>query len=260
MTKQNAKIVSAQGRKTNLMIMDVHKDQIPSTFALLGTSAGKKVAIRITGGCKGMSDDDKQEMLDFFSREFKGYSGLLWSGGTRSVNKDGTLDPMVTDIPGLIANQNPTCVALGTTPRTDNLSLQGESTLVLDESGTIPNPSMSGILLIQDGPEKGMDWDGDLDIYFQMMDNWKKYAAFEAIGTISWNGGGITRKEIERSIKNGWPTIVISGTGRASDDIANELKEGTLEVPDNHQLITVNKNTDGELRNKLIEFGFIDED
>jgi hypothetical protein len=39
--------------KVNLVIMDA-KDGLPAAFALMGTRAEKKVAMRITGGCKGM--------------------------------------------------------------------------------------------------------------------------------------------------------------------------------------------------------------
>lgn len=151
MNKNRPYRVTAPNGKVHLVVMDA-KDNLPAAFALMGTRAENKVAIRILGGCKGMSADDKIAMMDFFTRALQGFKGLIWSGGTRQTS-NGETDPMVTDVPGVIAENNPGCVALGTCPRTAMLSLQDDSRLVLDNYGTVPNPSMTGILIVQNGPE-----------------------------------------------------------------------------------------------------------
>ena len=213
--------VTAPDGKVRLVVMNA-TEGLPAAFALMGTRAAKKVAIRVTGGCKNMTPQDKLDMLGYFSRAFSGYKGLIWSGGTRA-SKDGKVDPMVTDVPGVIAAENEGCVALGTLPRTDMLTLQGDSRLVLDEWGASVNPDCLGILIVQNGAEGKLDWDGDLDTYFSMMQNWQKFAGFTSLGLVSWNGGDFTRKEIVRSAQLGWPTILIKGSGRMTDEIINKL-------------------------------------
>lgn len=233
-------------------------DGLPAAFALMGTRAEDKVALRLAGGCKGMDDNDKAEMIGFFSGALQGYKGLIFSGGTRQVNSQGEVDPMITDIPGVIAAENEGCVALGTIPRTDLLTLQADSRLVLDEYGTVPNPAMHGILIVQNGADGKLDWDGDVDAYFKLMDNWRAYAGFSALGLISWNGGDVTRAEVERSIKLGWPTVLVKGTGRATDEMIAqyEADDGKLLAAHPHVFV-VHKNDSADLAGILCEKGFL---
>ena len=251
----SAKTVTGQNGKTVLIIQD-KKEQLPATFALMATRAARKVCIRISGGCKGMNTDDKKAMLEFFQIAFEGFEGMIWSGGTRQFDKDGNLDPMVTDVPGVVAASNPNCVALGSTPRTDVLRLVEESRLVLDDYGTAPNPSVNAILLVQDGADGKLGWDGDLDAAFGLMDQLAQYGGFHRAGVIAWNGGDITHDEVMRSVKRGWPTYVIKGSGRAADKIAAELEAGTLKVSENN-LFVVDKSDPIGLRQMFISFGFI---
>lgn len=254
--------VTALNGKTHLVIMNA-TDGLPAAFALMGTRALDKVAIRLTGGCKGMSVEDKAEMIEFFSFALAGYQGILWSGGTRQTDKSGEVDPMVTDIPGIIAAQNVGCVALGTIPRTDMLTLQEDSRLVLDQWGTVPNPDMLGILIVQNGPDGEMGWDGDLDVYFRLMQNWQTYAGFTTVGLISWNGGDVTREEIMRSIKLGWPTILIKGSGRVTDEIADKIlnqdKELEESLPKNACVLIISKEQPELLRSAIVNLGFLKE-
>ncbi len=246
--------------RVNLVIMNA-TDGLPAAFALMGTLARNKIALRVTGGCKGMSTTDKVEMLDFFSKAFAGYRGLIWSGGTRQVT-NGVVDPMVTDVPGVVAAANEGCVALGTVPRTSMLSLQDDSRLVLDNWGTAPNPDMAGILIVQNGPDGEMGWDGDLDAYFALMQNWQTYAGFQRLGICSWNGGDITRNEIMRAIKLKWPVFLIKGSGRVTDELIQKINsqdsEVIAQIPENHgSIYVVDRSNPTDLRNALIEEGFI---
>jgi hypothetical protein len=226
---------------------------LSAAFALMGTRAEEKVAIRITGGCSGMSLADKEDMLRYFSEALPGYKGVLSSGGTRNV-KDGKVDPMVTDVPGVVSELNKGCIVLGTAPRTAVLSLQGESRLVLDEYGTAPNPCLDGLMIVQSGPDAALDWDGDLDKYFSLMEYWKAFAGFSRLGIISWNGGAVTEKEILGSMKRGWTVILVEGTGRKTDEIIEKVRNRELESSSTH---IVSKEHPKELRDVLVTNGFI---
>lgn len=253
------RVTSPQGYAT-LIVMD-RSEGFPSTFALMATTAPRKTALRLSGGCKGMGPQDKLDMLEYFAEAFDGYDGMIWSGATRSFTKEGGLDPMVTDVPGVIAARNPGCVALGSAPRTDVLRLVEESRLVLDGWGTGPNPSMSGILIVQNGADGKSDWDGDLDAAFGLMKNLRAFGGFSAVGVVAWNGGPITADEVMRSAKAGWPTVVIKGSGRAADEIAQALESGDADLlaslPKGHLLRVADRSDADSLRGLLIEFGFI---
>jgi hypothetical protein len=250
--------IPGKEQKIPLVVMNA-TDGLPAAFALMGTRAQDKVALRIGGGCKGMGPEDKDQMVGFFARALAGYRGIIWSGATRQVDAAGMVDPMVTDVPGVIARSNPECVALGTVPRTELLTLQGESRLVLDQYGTVLNPTQSGILIVQNGPDGSLGWDGDVETYFKLMNNWGKYAGFAKLGLLSWNGGEVTKLEIIKSTQQGWPTILIEGSGRVTDEIIKAIRAGTT-LPDGlkpEAVRIVNKDDPRALRKVLINDGFL---
>jgi len=232
-------------------------DGLPAAFALMGTRAHDKVAIRLAGGCKGMGPDDKRQMLTFFDEAFRGYGGVIWSGGTRQVAENGQIDPMITDVPGVVAAANPGCVALGTIPRTALLSLQEDSRLVLDEWGTAPNPDMQGILIVQNGPDGEMGWDGDLDVYFRLMQNWQEYAGFTALGLVAWNGGPVTKDEILRALGLGWPVYLIEDSGRATDEVIGMMNAGDPAIPKRNRGTIIRKSEADTLASYLEQDGFL---
>ncbi len=251
--------VTAPGGRTLILIKNT-SDQLPVTFALMATRAKHKVAIRLSGGCKGMGPEDKASMLEYFSQAFNGFEGMIWSGGTRQLSSDGQIDPMITDVPGVIAGRNPSCVALGSCPRTDVLSLQGESQLVLDNYGTRPNPGIAGLLIVQNGPEGKLDWDGDLGDVFGLMENLLTHGGFYRAGVVAWNGGAITRDEIIRSAKRGWPTIIVRGSGRVCDELADQIEacDEKLNAETNgHHIQVVRKDNSLSLRAALFNHSFL---
>ncbi len=69
--------VSTPSKRIPLLVMDA-KDGIPAAFALMGTKAKNRVAIRLGGGCKGMNSDDKADMMSFFTSALAGFSGVIW--------------------------------------------------------------------------------------------------------------------------------------------------------------------------------------
>lgn len=253
--------VTAPGGQTKLLVMDAKKDGLPAAFALMGTTARRKVALRISGGCKGMGPEDKGQMIEMFRAAFRGFGGLVWSGGTRQFTGDGAVDPMVTELPGVIAAENEGCVALGSCPRTALLRLQGDSRLVLDDYGTAPNPTASGILIVQDGPDGALGWDGDVEAYLRLMDQWRDHAGFTALGLVAWNGGPITRDEILRSAKRGWPTILVRGSGRATDEVIDLLGAANgaaaLGAPTDAKFVIVDRGDADALRTALQTHGFL---
>jgi hypothetical protein len=256
LNRQRPFTVRASGGKVFVIVMNA-TDQLPAAFALLGTRAMHKVAIRVGGGCKGMELLDKEVMLEYALDAFEGYQGVIWSGGNRDIDASGQTNIMVTDILGVVALENPSCVALGSVPRTAIMTLQDEGRLVLNEYGSVPNPDQSGVLIVQNGPDGNLDWDGDLKVYFDLMEQWKQYASFSAVGLMTWNGGGITGDEIEGAIKRKWPVFLVKGSGRITDEYVAKVEADDKALPANHRLIVVPREDPNELRKALLREGFL---
>lgn len=239
--------------KVILIVMDAG-DLLPASFALTATQAAHRVAVRIAGGCKGMSLEDKIHMFEYFETAFRGFRGMVMSGATRQLTSEGLLDPMVTDIPGFIVAQNPGSIALGTAPRTAAFNLTGPMILTVDKYGTVPNPTQSAALYVQNGPDGTLDWNGDVAVYIRLMEHLREYAGFTALGLIVWNGGAVTKEEALTVASKGWPVFIVQGSGRIADELAADASYTSQ--PNVH---IVSKNNPDTLRQELIAANFIRE-
>lgn len=252
-------VLAPKGMK---LLVKNQNESIPGKFALAASLADDKVAIRISGGCKHMGPEDKLSMLQFFLIAFDGFKGLIWSGATRAVDAEGNIDPVVTEIPGVVRSQNPLCVALGSAPRVDTLRLMGESRLVLDKYDNVPNPALNAMLLVQKNANDALDWDGDVDDAFDFMADLMSDGGFSQAGIVAWNGGPVTKKEIEKSAARGWPTILVRGSGRETDIYIEKFEAGDAALlsalPKNHLVTIVDRKDPSTLRDALVKFGFID--
>lgn len=257
----DGKAVTAPGDHVKFFTMN-RRDALPAAFALMGTQAAAKVVLRLGGGCKGMNADDKRDMLAFFGAACAGFRGIAFSGATRSVGQDGSLDPMVTDVPALLALQNEGCVGLGTLPKTETaLRLVGQGELVLDEWGTRPNPGMAAVLLVQESADGKLGWNGDVATYFELMEQWVESGGFTAAGLVTWNGGAITEEEIFAAAARKWPVFLVKGSGRVTDEIVAKLEQQDAETiakfPALGNVVIVSKDDPDALRAALVLHGFI---
>jgi hypothetical protein len=117
-----------------------------------------------------------------------------------------------------------------------------------------PNPGYDGILIVQNGMEGELGWDGDLDKCFGLVSMWCRDANFRA-GWVCANGGGVTESEIQRSVRAGYPTILIHGFGRKTDEIAAAYQRGNLKwLPRRGHCILIADHRDPQsLRHALLE-------
>lgn len=232
---------------------------VPAAFTVKAMAARQRAAVRFAGGCKGMSPADKLDMAKFIMEAFRGYQGVATSGAT-SARKDGKaisrndvaeVDLMVTDLAVLVDSD----VALGTAPRTGQMYFAGFGLLNLDQYGTNPNLRMDHILIVEDSnADTTFDWDGDLDHYFRWMTMLHREAGFR-LGLVVWNGGAVTLKEALEAARLGWQVIVITGTGRAADELATSAEYTAFRALDN--VSYVGKSDPIALRAKLVKAGFL---
>jgi hypothetical protein len=198
------------------------------TVGAFMTRSQVRVGVRLAGGCSNMTPEDKLNMLDYFVDGFEGFQGFVSSGGTRSES-DGRIDPMVTDVPAVLvaAYGGKNVLTLSTTPRTGQMVLRDDSRLVIDsDSGIAPQPGVHMVIVFQtEFSHETLDWDGDVNAYFRLFNEFVKNGW--RFGMTVWNGGGVTRDEAIKAAKFGWPVIVVQGSGRAADALAELVLNGT---------------------------------
>lgn len=210
----------------------------PSSFvnALNDLSEQHRVVIRITGGCGKMEPQEEEKVINYFETAFAGFGGVIFSGGTAKYNKaNGEKSFMVTGLPVILAACKDNVKVLGSFPRTDVFRLadgeKGMANLVFDDANLnpkethvqMPDANYDELLAVQGNVNTVLDWDGDLDTYFDLMDIWRQGGAKTAV--IVFNGGGVTYKEAKRAVDEGHKLIVINGSGRKADELAKEYLE-----------------------------------
>lgn len=245
------------------LIVTGENDPLPTAVSAFTHRSPVNIGLRLAGGCANMSGSDKQNMLGYFGAGLYDFTGLVSSGGTREINSQGHLDPMVTDVPALLAAQSPDgIVAISSIPRTGDLGLVDNSRLVLNEDCTLlPNPGVHMIILVQSNAGLPIEWYGDLDMYFDLFGNLVRHGGWK-FGMIVYNGGSVTRQEALRAMALGWPVILIQGSGRQADTIIKELYDDTLVLPGNASfnpgLISIVQNDDSwALRDACQNYGLI---
>jgi len=227
----------------------------------------RRLGIRLTGGCKGMSHDDKLDMIEYFVKAFEGYVGFASSGATRNATAEGVIDPMITDVPAaLAAAYGEHVLTLSTAPRTGELALIGDGRLVLDDYDTAPQPGVHMAIIIQPQfSHETLGWDGDVAHYFRMFNEFIKTGGWQ-FGMTAWNGGLITIDEAFMAANYGWPVFIVQNSGRGADQIIELLERGTP-IPGREQLAigdklrsrftVVQRDDPMSLRTALVSKGFI---
>lgn len=220
--------------------------QASTVTAALMHRSPTRVGMRIAGGCSGMSAKDKAQMLEYFEQGFRGFSGFVSSGGTRQA-RGTSIDPMVTDVPALLAHSyGKRVLTLSTVPRTGDMALRDQSRLVLDTKNNVsPQPGVHMLIVFQpSAAHAAMDWDGDVEPYFSLFRSYTQQGW--RFGMVVWNGGGVTKTEAHTALQQGWKVITVAGSGRAADELARDQR-----------FITVDRTDPTSLNTALHEHGFI---
>ena len=186
--------------------------------------------IRLAGGCTDMSVAERYAMLEFLGAGLMPFTGFVSSGGTREVLANGQLNPMVTDVPALLAAQGRVLTA-STVPQTDIIGLVDESRLVWRPDGLlVPNPGVHRLVVVQGSRGERLGWDGDLQVYFDLFQALVARAGWRC-ALVVYNGGEVTLQEIYLALALGWKVIIVAGSGRAADDIVRQAQDGIIKGP-----------------------------
>jgi hypothetical protein len=235
----SAREVTTPDGKVLLVVSDVQHGIPDEVQWRVGPSAG---LLSIIGGAAIRDESDKRAMLEFFTSVCGGHlvPGLtLLGAGNRVVHVPAgsnitnteehelRIDPMIMEVPGLLARLNPSCFTLGVVPRVGRMMAaygRYSSFALNSKLGTsdLLNPTYRMVWVIQ--RQHGvLDWDGDIALKSALMDAVRRpqpgTTTHKPVGVMAWNGGAITSLEIRQALLDGVPLLVVRGSGRFCDDI-----------------------------------------
>lgn len=191
---------------------------------------------RISGGCKGLTEDKVQDMFPYFISGFGADvttgevkqipAGMVSSG----VTKEQGSKVMVTQIPGVLARKFPVWT-FGSTPQTERFGLTTEGAgLRLNGYGTSIDVQQHEAAVQQApiySPSTTQGWDADVRAYMRSLLHMQNQAGLRAC-VIGFNGGDITMDELLLAVASGIPVIVVAGSGRAADEYAHHFENHSL--------------------------------
>jgi hypothetical protein len=169
--------------------------------------------ILLFGGAAGLDDSRKAHLATLFA---KGVTPVAAELGTLII--DGGTQSGVMAIMGEAVAQHPgTCQLLGIAPK-----------------GKIAHPEIVGAPAVSDGAPlephhshfvlvESNEWGGETTTMLELA------RAFNApTAAILVNGGAIAADEALQSVRNGWPLLVLEGSGRFADELSAAVRDGQL--------------------------------
>lgn len=167
--------------------------------------------ILLFGGAAGLDDSRKADLATLFADGVTPVAAELGA-----VVIDGGTQSGVMAIMGEAVAQHPgTCQLLGIAPK-----------------GKIVHPEIVGASAVSDGASlephhshfvlvESADWGGETTTMLELA------RAFNApTAAILVNGGAIAADEALQSVRNGWPLLVLEGSGRFADELSAAVRDG----------------------------------
>jgi SLOG in TRPM, prokaryote len=167
--------------------------------------------IMVFGGAKGLDDSRKARLAELFMDAIAPTAGelgaLIIDGGTQS----GVMAMMGE----AFARDGRESRLLGIAPA-GKVTYPGAPSDVSAGDGAPLDPNHSHFVLVESD-----EWGGETGTMFKLA------AAFNvAVATILINGGQIAGNEALQSVRNGWPVLVVGGSGRFADEVTAAVRNG----------------------------------
>lgn len=176
-----------------------------------------KALILILGGAAGLDESLKPRLFQLFSRSIA--SAAIETG---AVIIDGGTKAGVMELMGeAVADQGRKSILLGVAPSGKVTYPEGPADGSIKDGAPL-DPDHTHFVLVE-----GEEWGGETEMMFKLA---KSLSDKIPVVAILANGGKISKNEVLLSVREGWPLIVIKGTGGLADDIADILKEKTKKI------------------------------
>lgn len=203
-------------------------DESPSRATLLMTRGAPSI-IRITGGCGFMDKDEEYRMMSF-GKALEGFEGVVMGGGTRMVYKNDMSEvrPGITEMIPYIKKLAPHSTTVGLIPR-----IEGHTMVFLPDGRIAFNDASAAeyvtvmqhendiSIMVQKTADVGAKWEDEYRTALQIMNLLRQETKFSSL-TLFYNGGAVSRKEFDDTLKLGWPIAIVKDSGRLCDEIQND--------------------------------------
>lgn len=254
-----------QKRGLSVEIFHSPDGDAPSTFMSVLSAAKERTIVRITGGCADMSHHNARGMQDLFLKAFHGFKGVILIGGTRMINpaQPDEIIAGITEVGPLIRADNLESTLLGVVARTESLNwdfsngtMTIERSLSTDQIGsstpshtTILMPGLDGVTILGKRITKQSIWHDEAVFCARVTDVQRHYANWNS-ALVVYNGGKTTEDEVRLVASEGWPVVLIKGSGRTADTFAADR-----DFLDKHRSVLVCDKQVTSLRRALAETG-----
>src|SRR5438093_1897215 len=173
--------------------------------------ASPRAVILLFGGAAGLEDSGKTRLATLFAEGVTPVAAelgaLIIDGGTQS----GVMRMMGE----AVAQSHTTVQLLGIVPegKITNPEIAGASKI---PEGASLEPNHSHFVLV-----KSNDWGGETTTMLELA----RVIKAQTIAILV-NGGAIAGDEALQSVRNGWPLLVIEGSGRFADEVSTAVRDG----------------------------------
>ena len=225
------------------------------------TRVTHRTVVSITGGCAkaAMAYGDGSHVLELFTMAFTGFTGMLLIGGSRMVSYSDPSQVLfgITEVGPAIRKLCPQAYVLGVIPRLQEVVFYQQASMlkIVHTIGEPSSPNHTTIVHPEQDlvvgvtgplrPQKPM-WYDEIEFRRYLTENLCQYGGWDSL-LIAYNGGDVTKQEIVETAQRGRPVLLIKGSGRVTDELANDA--AFLRA---HPTVTVCQHTAASLRQALI--------
>jgi hypothetical protein len=175
--------------------------------------AQPQALIMVFGGAKGLDDSRKARLAELFRNAIApavaDAGALVIDGGTES----GVMAMMGE----ALARNGRESQLLGIAPAGKVTYPGGPNDANIGDGAPL-EPNHSHFVLVESD-----EWGGETGTMFKLA-----RALNVAVATLLINGGQIAESEALRSVRNGWPLLVVDGSGRFADQLSAAVRNATL--------------------------------
>ncbi len=169
--------------------------------------------IMVFGGARGLDDSRKARLAELFRNAIApavaDTGALVIDGGTQSG--------VIAMIGEALARNGRESRLLGIAPAGKVTYPGGPNDANMGDGAPL-EPNHSHFVLVESD-----EWGGETGTMFKLA-----RALNVAVATLLINGGQIAESEALRSVRNGWPLLVVEGSGRFADQLSAALRNATL--------------------------------
>ena len=177
-----------------------------------------KALFLIVGGAAGLDESLKPRLVQFFGR---GIARAAVDAGALII--DGGTQAGVMELMGQgVSDQGRKSILLGVAPA-GRVTYSGGPTKESVVDGAPLDPNHSHFVLVESD-----EWGGETETMFDLAN---ALSGGIPVVTALVGGGDISKKEVLSSVRQGWPIIVVEGTGLLADEITM-LKKQELPLPE----------------------------